>query len=82
VKSLKDEGVPLSGRVMFRVQYAGKILALIGLVMTLPAVCIWALAHDSGVRFLQGITAVLEGWVESIKAHRQRVIDLYAGEKS
>lgn len=78
MKSLKDEGVPFGARVVFRLQYLGMLLAMACLVMTFPAISIWAMIHDSGVRFLMAITDVLEGWAKSTKAHRDHVVALYA----
>lgn len=76
-RSLRQEGVPLGVRWALRAQHFGFVLMSILLVFTLPFAAVWAMVHESGVRFLEGAQEVVTDRFNRMKEHRARVVAMY-----
>jgi hypothetical protein len=80
LKTLKESGVPLGARIVFRLQWVPFITLALLLVATFPFVFLWGLIHESAHDFIQGCNDVLKERLERITRHRERLIGLYAKE--
>jgi hypothetical protein len=76
--TLKQHGVPFGARIVFRLQWAPFLAMSLLMVCTLPVVFIWGLLHDSAEDFADGLEEVLQKRLDQIKAHRTRLIRMYA----
>lgn len=82
MKTLKEEGVPLGARIVFRLQHTGLLVMVLALIPTTPFAVLWAMVHESGFDFILGVADVLEKKSEQIKEHREKLIRLYRGNAS
>ena len=80
-KSLKQCGVPLGARIVFRAQWLPFLGMCLLMICTLPFTVIWCLLHESGMDFMDGLEDVLQERVDRIKAHRKKVVSLYASHE-
>lgn len=78
MKTLKQSGVPLGARIVFRLQWIPFLILALLLVATLPVVFLWGLIHESAHDFLEGCTEVLTERLDGIRRHRERIVGLYA----
>lgn len=80
MKTLKEEGVPLGARIVFRLQHAGLLVMVLGLIPTTPFAVLWAMVHESGFDFILGVTDVLEKKSDQVKRHREKLVRMYGGQ--
>ena len=79
MKTLKQEGVPLGARMLFRAQHGWFLFMAACLVLTIPFAAMWGFVHESGDDFIEGVTEVLQDRLERVNSHRERLVRLYGG---
>lgn len=78
VTHLKDLGVPLSARILFRLQWT-PFLCLAGLLLlSSPLTALAAVFSETAMKFLTGLGPVLDAKTAEVQRHRDKLVALYA----
>ncbi len=78
---LKALGVPLSARILFRLQWAPFICLVVLLVLSSPLLAVLALLNEAVMEFVVGLGPVLDTKAVEIQRHRDKLVALYARPK-
>lgn len=77
MKSLKDQGVPLGARILFRLQWLHYILLVTLIILSVPFLLPFWLVLLCNQDMFESIMALMNRQEAKIIAHREKLINLY-----